>query len=168
MSDPEVSLVPDRLSLTIEQAHNAFREWLRIRAASGYAGQYPATDVEADHSALLNRLLRGRKALPTPPPLAYAYPWYELFDQPYVEWSDWNHSDPYIPQPPWSAMPSPSPAAVIHIHQAPWQIVRRDGPAFIVTHERTPEVYWRLWPVPYRQKDGTMVPGWRMEREPDD
>lgn len=51
--------------------------WCRILAENGRG--WPTED-DAEHSALLRRLLAGKDALPEPPPLANRYPWYALVD----------------------------------------------------------------------------------------
>lgn len=62
----------------------AVAEWLRVRAEArgDKAGRLLAASLEvnADHSALLERLLEGRQPLPEPPPRAYSYPWYSLIE----------------------------------------------------------------------------------------
>lgn len=52
------------------------QEWQRIRLAAGESDAIGAMFK----SRLLARLLDGKPALPDPPPLHYAGPWYELVD----------------------------------------------------------------------------------------
>lgn len=61
-------------------ARMAVGRWIAIKERE--TGQKP-TPADADHSALLFRLLRGREPFPEPPPLLNAYPAYP--DWPYVD-----------------------------------------------------------------------------------
>lgn len=72
-------------------------QWMRIYHKN--KGKYP-NDMDADHSALLRRLLSGEKPLPNPPPLRYSYPDYKLAEGEEVhvgeilEWTGWfNDTD---------------------------------------------------------------------------
>ena len=44
--------------------------------------------ADMTHSSLLSRILNGKEPLPTPPPRAYAYPWYSLIEDGKAEISD--------------------------------------------------------------------------------
>jgi hypothetical protein len=63
--------------LTRNQIHFAIQctsKWIRICEENGRGSSW----VDADHSALLFRLLSGKKEFPTPPPLFHSYPAYLL------------------------------------------------------------------------------------------
>lgn len=61
--------------LTVEDCRHAVAEWIRI-----YWDKYGhgPSSADADHSALLFRLLSGKKALPVAPPTTFSYPNYTL------------------------------------------------------------------------------------------
>lgn len=75
--------------------------WLQIREQYGYEfpQDYCKLRIDADHSALLDRLLQGKEPLPEPPPRAFSYPWYELiengFAYPYEVWEPTNRLHDY-------------------------------------------------------------------------
>jgi hypothetical protein len=57
--------------------------WLQTVRSSGswvYSSTWLPSQRDAAHSSLLARILHGYAVLPTPPPLAYGEPWYELID----------------------------------------------------------------------------------------
>jgi hypothetical protein len=57
--------------------------WLQTVRSSGswvYSTTWLPSQRDAAHSSLLARILHGYAVLPTPPPLAYGEPWYELID----------------------------------------------------------------------------------------
>ena len=117
--------------VTPEQARHAVVRWLEVRAAHGYADEHPVTPAEASHSALLARLLSGKEPLPSPPPLSYSYPWYSLIEDGYGVCAE-----PFeVPE-----------TTTVLISGSPWQLVARQDDGFIVTHERTPDVLWRVRP----------------------
>lgn len=60
--------------ITIHQARDAVVEWLKVLQALHIVPHY----VDAYHSALLKRLLEGKKALDVPPPVRFSYPCYDL------------------------------------------------------------------------------------------
>lgn len=60
----------DRPAFDYEQTGHAIRcvcQWLDLRIKHGYAERYPATSIEAWHSGLLYRLLRGVEPFDEPP-----------------------------------------------------------------------------------------------------
>lgn len=59
------------------EARKAVGLWLELRQTDWPGAP---TRADAEHSALLTRLLSGKKALPKPPPLAFAYPWYDIVE----------------------------------------------------------------------------------------
>jgi len=71
---PEVPLIPAQ----IENARHCVGRWLDI-------GGNTRSSADADHSALLYRLLSGKNALPKPPPLRMSSPWYELAEGQKIE-----------------------------------------------------------------------------------
>lgn len=50
-----------------------FEEWAQLKGDFGLL-------ADISHSALLDRLLSGKAALPTPPPKSFSYPWYALIE----------------------------------------------------------------------------------------
>lgn len=66
----------------IAQLKRSVAQWIDLATAAnlkrGMMGG--VTSADAEHSALLERLLSGREALPQPPPRRYSYPWYDLID----------------------------------------------------------------------------------------
>lgn len=78
--------------LTSEQvsfAKNCMIEWIQIAHKEGYFDFLERVNGkegmsilynEIWHSALLERLLHGKDALPQPPPRAFSYPWYFLLE----------------------------------------------------------------------------------------
>src|SRR3972149_6432847 len=76
-------------SLTSDQiAAAAVARWLRTMA-QGERGVGEAALVrlaaDADHSALLRRLLAGKLPAASPPPLAHSSPWYDVVERDAVE-----------------------------------------------------------------------------------
>ena len=66
------------------KACRAVVRWLQIRGKwnEDYNAEWLfSLDVDMDHSALLGRLLDGKKLLAFPPPRAYSYPWYQLAEK---------------------------------------------------------------------------------------
>lgn len=62
---------------------NAFKEWVAIAQEHDYE---PIKDwnnfvPEVDHSALLNRLLSGKRAYKFKPPVSYSYPNYQTMEE---------------------------------------------------------------------------------------
>lgn len=71
------------MSLTDEQrktAHAVLR-WIEVAQAAGHFRDRLPDRADADHSALLARLLAGKLWLPHPPPCAYANPWYAAVEE---------------------------------------------------------------------------------------
>lgn len=58
-----------------------FLKWLEIREANGIdLRSARQLRIDADHSALLQRLYKGKPVYDEPPPTSYSYPWYTLMD----------------------------------------------------------------------------------------
>jgi hypothetical protein len=57
--------------------------WLRIRERSGYPAptSYPELVDAIGNSALLKRLLAGKRPLQAPPPRSFGQPWYALIER---------------------------------------------------------------------------------------
>jgi hypothetical protein len=115
-------------------------EWLRMRgeADSHYAAPWLQQLIpDAGHSALLLRLLEGKRPLPQSPPLAYAYPWYELIDEGeaivenfHVAWQPAENE-----QAPAADLPPDTRA--VRIRQSWWRVDERlSDDEFIVTYQR--------------------------------
>jgi hypothetical protein len=88
------------------------------------------TDADADHSALLERLLSGSEPFANPPPTAYSYPWYSLIEDGWAvvgcaTWKDQPQEYERYPD-------------TLHFRQSSWQIVARyqanGHPAWRVSH----------------------------------
>ena len=142
--------------MTPQEARGAVSRWLRIRAETGYAAQHPANSAEADHSALLGRLLEGKEPLAFAPPTAYAYPWYDLFDRPFLEWT---MDEPWV---------NPHDPSEIVIAQGRWHVEETLSDGWRVSHERLPGRIWRLTKAQVNR--GTLngpreFPGWHLEEE---
>jgi hypothetical protein len=67
-------------TLTKSQARKAFNTYLRILEKENNGKHFPPNHADIEHSALLNRLLDGKDALPEPPPRMFSYPNYELVE----------------------------------------------------------------------------------------
>jgi hypothetical protein len=123
-------------------------EWLRVREQEGkpFPSDVSQFITELDHSALLERLVRGKRPLPTRPPLSFSYPWYELLEEGAADASDvticnQQQNDLYG-----------FPAMVIN--QGIWRIVQKTGDnEYLVTYDNGKRYYtvrkisedtWRL------------------------
>ncbi len=65
---------------------HACLEYVRVARREGYTERLGCpdgvpTDIDAQHSALLPRLLSGKKPLPEPPPLRHSYPDYAAVEE---------------------------------------------------------------------------------------
>jgi len=62
---------------------SAITEWMKIAEQEGYTipSDYLGFNIHATKSALLKRLLSGKKPFKFPPPRAYSYPWYSLLEE---------------------------------------------------------------------------------------
>ena len=99
----------------------AFFQWLKICEAHGYdLGDRRFLKVQADHSALLARLLEGKEPLHEPPPRAFGYPWYDL-----VETGEGDATEVFEAE------------GMLVINQVPWIILQRVEAdcEWIVTYE---------------------------------
>ena len=105
-------------------------EWLKIREQEGRA--FPK-DVEAfvqelDHSALLQRLVSGKPALPVAPPLSFGYPWYDLLEN--------GHGEPAEVYVGDKVANDIHGCRVIVINQAIWRIEEQVGDSdYIVSYD---------------------------------
>ena len=124
-------------------------EWLNIREKEGVG--FPATteqlSADVDHSVLLRRLTEGKKPLPTPPPLSFGHPWYEL-----IENGQANASEVVI-----------SPDCV-SINRQLWKLVSRTkDDDYIVSYGDQP--LFRLWVNRIgADSDGQSSKQWRLAR----
>jgi len=78
------SLTSDQIAAAVA----AVARWLRTRAqAERGVGEAALVRLaaDADHSALLRRLLAGKLPAASPPPLAHSDPWYEVVERDAVE-----------------------------------------------------------------------------------
>ena len=118
--------------------------WCRLLSENGRG--LPSDD-DADHSALLRRLLEGKQPLQEPPPLANKYPWYALVDHGTDESSDvWDAGDGHLV-----------------INQSRWKIVERGDTWWRVRWQDQGPVY-RVQTDP-TGKRASDKPVWRLTRE---
>jgi len=68
----------------------AFSEWFAVLFDEQKV--YP-TNADVDHSALLHRLLEGKKPFPNPPPKRFSYPCYALAEGEKVEIGSFTEHD---------------------------------------------------------------------------
>ncbi len=112
----------------------AVGQWINLHTR--HLGR-PPTDVDADHSSLLFRLLEGKEPLPQPPPRAYSYPWYSLVETGGPELCEaYPHFDDYM------KMGHERPFAVVN--QSLWKIVGKDGDTYLLEwYTRDTEFPWQ-------------------------
>lgn len=141
-------------SLTYEQkllAIEAFSRWLEIYAQHSEKapiGEEAAFQIriDADHSALLFRLLSGKEPLPVPPPTYMSRPWHSLIEtgegQPFEVW---DVADYQALGDLWKD-DFPGCIGTLFIGQSPWGIEERVEPKkeWIVFHPGAPG-RWRVW-----------------------
>lgn len=135
-------------------------EWLRIREREGVP--FPTSLLEfvtdIDHSALLQRLAKGKEPLPAPPPLSFSYPWYELMEQGYAE-----PIDVWVGDKTTNEMFG---YRAIVINQTPWKVVEQTSDEeYILTYgENSPNYRLLVSGVSDRPGlDGTDKV-WRLEK----
>lgn len=94
-SEPRIWLGPERsyvsplpilTDMTAEQkiaVRWAFKRWVEVALREGYEpiSNWANFANEVDHSALLNRLMGGKDALPERPPTLYSYPDYDAVEK---------------------------------------------------------------------------------------
>lgn len=56
--------------------------WIKTVREAYERPHWLPTMADVDHSALLGRILAGKAPLPFAPPIAFSYPWYDLYDKP--------------------------------------------------------------------------------------
>lgn len=122
--------------------------WCQVLSANGRG--IPSAD-DAEHSALLRRLLAGKEPLPDPPPLADRYPWYALVDAGTDTATDvWDAGDGHLV-----------------IRQSRWKIIDRGETWWRVQWRGEGPVY-RVEPTPQDTRGGTATaikPTWKVRRE---
>ena len=144
----------------------AVYDWLRIREEHGNPVPTEARSffVEAEHSALLQRLLNGQRPLPEPPPKNMSYPWYHL-----IEMGQGTAFEVWEPN-------GQDHVGMLCIDQCFWHVVQKIGPSeWIVAYEFTAldmesrttayvqkrsESQWRV----YADGEAGGRPIWRIER----
>jgi hypothetical protein len=65
-----------------QEIANAILTWIKAARAGYHRPDWLPTMADVSHSALLGRILAGGKPLPYAPPIAFSYPWYDLYDEP--------------------------------------------------------------------------------------
>jgi len=60
----------------------AILTWIKTARIGYYRPDWLPTMADVSHSALLGRILAGGKPLTYAPPIAFSYPWYDLYDKP--------------------------------------------------------------------------------------
>lgn len=129
------ALVPSRFStfmrtpLTDDQARDlrsCFYAWEQIRRENGYDSTPTGIDIEK--SCLLGRMtMEGKPPLPTPPPTAYAAPWYALIE---------NGRADLLRHDVWGPTDLDG-ATVMGICHTAWNVVRLGDPSgYVITHEK--------------------------------
>jgi hypothetical protein len=65
-----------------DEKHVAYSilEWIKVAREAYKKPDWLPANADVDHSALLMRILSGDKPQKNPPPTAFSYPWYDLFD----------------------------------------------------------------------------------------
>ena len=110
----------------------AVLRWERLREVhlQDHLSQIP-TDADADHSALLARLLAGEEPFLVPPPTSHSYPWYELVE------NGWAIAGCEA----WNSMPQEYERlpGFLHFQQSLWEIDSRfeanGHPAWNIHHK---------------------------------
>ena len=82
----QIKLEPDQIDFAIKM----MSEWARICEDNNRG----TSSADVDHSSLLYRLLSGKKALETPPPLRFSYPCYHLGEGKKVEIHNVRDNEP--------------------------------------------------------------------------
>lgn len=109
--------------------------WIEIRQVNGQdIGDVIQLRIDADHSGLLSRLLKGEEPTPEAPPLAYSYPWVAVIKNGRAE-----AYEVYEPHPD-SAMSAIAPQASIVIDQTFWPLLEKLGEDDWIVTYRTPDV----------------------------
>lgn len=133
-------------------------EWLKIREKEGksFPADLPSFISEVDHSGLLQRLVTGGRALPTPPPLSLGYPWYELVDK--------GSAAPYEVLVGDKSINTTFGYRAIVINQHPWKIVDQAGEQdFSVTYDG--KSTYRLWMAnPNATNDSSINRPWMLQK----
>ncbi len=112
-----------------------------IKGALHEQGAWANLPVEIDHSALLKRLIQGKKPLEMAPPRSHSYPWYNLYEN-----GEGNAYEVTVVERPLGEVERP-----IVIDQGVWMLLQelganryvaqwRDGhPKFLVEPHDAPE-----------------------------
>lgn len=105
-----------------------FLRWLKIREENGYPlGTVQQLMIDADHSALLPRILRGDTIFPEPPPRSFSYPWYGLMASGREPAFEVSHGPDLLAGPD-----------CLIVNQSVWDILERLGDeSFIATYRIT-------------------------------
>ena len=104
------------------EAINAVFQWLSIiEAMKGeYSHDLQKLKIDADHSALLERIIAKEKVYDTPPPIAFSYPNYSLMDN--------NYNYPIDVHFNVASLDDIYKAKLVIIDQTPWKIVEEPEP----------------------------------------
>jgi hypothetical protein len=106
--------------------------WLEIRETNGQdIGDWLQLRIDADHSGLLQRILKGGFVAPEAPPTACSYPWADLIKtgkgEPFEVW------EPH-PENSWA------PKDTVIIDQSWWYLIERLGEDDYIVTYKTPDV----------------------------
>lgn len=111
-------------------------EW--DQATRGPSLRFPGYQPGHPKSALFFRLLEGKSPLPYAPPCSFAMPWYDVVESElpmlgvHVSFPDEAAERKAISEIS-AKFPGRSPMGVINIEQTPWEVLGRDGDAYIVS-----------------------------------
>ena len=121
--------------------------WLRIRERSGHPPptSYAELVDTIGNSALLRRLLAGKRPLQAPPPRSFGQPWYELIEHGAAEDCELR-----------TLMDRPGATPRVAINQWPWEVVEQPAddrllvrygqgmPLFVAERRADAPERWRL------------------------
>lgn len=104
-----------------ERSLDALTLWLAILREEDKLGGFPERlDIDLKHSALLRLITAGQTPWRVPPPKAWSYPWYSIFE--HQEDDEW-----FIIGEIWHASKYGGPEDVVVINQSKWDVVETHG-----------------------------------------
>jgi len=136
--------------------------WLRIREEHGtpFPTSLIQLHADIDHSALLKRLFDGKEPFDKPPPRAFSYPNYDLFER--------GFSEPLEVWKDGYKLAIPDEEAIV-IDQYPWHLVEVLGEEdYVVKYDGNEDLY-RAFRMPgvrkgyENEQDHPFAKFWRLE-----